>query len=75
MEHEPANTQHAKKKKRAIDREGNTALYLLRAKQTGLLLSELDMISIGMVYDMLTESANDEYDYPQKATQEDMNRL
>lgn len=53
----------------------NTALYALRCVQCGISLHDLEMLSIGLVYDMFTESANDEYEYPYKATQEDIDRL
>lgn len=33
----------------------------------------LDTISVGMVYDMLIEQANDKEKYPYKATQDDIN--
>lgn len=35
----------------------------------GLTMEELDLISVGMVWDLLTESSNDSYDYPLKAGQ------
>ena len=38
----------------------------------GLSLSDLDLLTIGMVNDMYAESSNDEYNYQQIATQEDM---
>jgi hypothetical protein len=50
-----------------------TPLFLLRCAQLGLLLSELDLVSIGMVNDMYTESLNDEYEYPKLANQDDFN--
>ena len=46
-------------------------LYLLRAFQIGMSLNDLDMMSVGMVLDIITESANDDYDYKPMATQED----
>ena len=49
-----------------------TPLFLLRCVQIGLSLSELDLLTIGMVNDMFCESQNDEYDgWVQKATQTD----
>lgn len=50
-----------------------TPLFMLRCLQIGLRLSELDMLTIGMVNDMFIESGNDEYKYAYLATQEDMN--
>ena len=46
-------------------------LYLLRAFQSGMSIDDLDMISVGMVLDILTESANDSYEYTPMATQAD----
>ena len=49
----------------------NTAVYLLRAKQIGLTLEELDQLSMGMVLDMFVERHNDDYNYKAVATQSD----
>ncbi len=38
-----------------------TPLFLLRCLQIGLSLSDLDLLTIGMVNDMYIESRNDEY--------------
>lgn len=48
---------------------------MLRCVQLGIAISELDLLSIGMVNDMFIEMKNDEYDYPVMATQEDIDRL
>jgi hypothetical protein len=63
----------AKKRSRPTEREVNTAVYLLRAKQMGLTLSELDELDEGAVMDMIIESGNDLCDdeYRQVATQSD----
>lgn len=53
----------------------NTALFLLRCAQCGIAISELDLLSIGMVNDMFIELKNDEYEYPVIATQEDIDAL
>lgn len=53
----------------------NTALFYLRAVQLGLSIGDLELLSIGMVYDMLIEHLNDNYDYPLVATQADIDRL
>ena len=37
-----------------------TPLFLLRCVQLGLSLSELDMLTIGIVNDMFTERENDD---------------
>ena len=46
-------------------------LYLLRAFQIGISITDLDKMSVGMVLDIITESANDTFDYMPLATQED----
>ena len=40
-----------------------TPLFLLRCKQLGLSLSELDLLTIGIINDMFTEQENDDADY------------
>lgn len=52
-----------------------TPLFLLRCVQIGLHLSELDLLTIGMVNDMFTEKANDNFDYPYKAEQADFDKF
>lgn len=64
-----------KKREREIDRQVNTALFMLRCTQCGISISDLDLLSIGMVNDMFVEMKNDEYDYPVKATQADIDAL
>ncbi len=50
-----------------------TALLLLRAVQLGISVSDLDLLTIGMINDMYAEALNDkDGDYAQLATQEDM---
>ncbi len=50
-----------------------TALFLLRAVQVGISLSDLDLLTIGMLNDIYAEAYNDqEGEYAQLATQEDM---
>ena len=48
-----------------------TPLFLLRCKQLGLSMQELELLSIGLIDDMFIEKENDDSDYPQKATQND----
>ena len=36
-----------------------TPLFMLRAVQLGVAVSDLDMLTIGLVLDMFTESQND----------------
>ena len=45
---------------------------MLRCLDLGLSLSDLDLLTIGMVYDMITEKSNDDCDYDEIGTQEDM---
>lgn len=49
-----------------------TPLFLLRCKQLGFSMTELDLLTIGLINDMFTERENDEYDYPIKADQSAM---
>ncbi|MCI8581197.1 MAG: hypothetical protein HFH04_10725 [Dorea sp.] len=49
--------------------------YLLRCKQLGLSIDEMDCLSCGMVWDMLTEQSNDGYDYPKVASQKQFNEF
>lgn len=39
-----------------------TPLFLLRCKQLGLSMTELDMLTIGLVNDIFSERENDNYD-------------
>ncbi len=48
----------------------NTAIFILRAKQLGLSLQELDELEEGFVLDLIIESANDHEVYRQVAGQE-----
>ncbi len=48
-----------------------TPLFLLRCVQIGLSLSELDLLTIGVVNDMFTERENDDVEYDYRATQGD----
>ncbi len=38
-----------------------TPLFLLRCKQLGLTLTELDLLTIGIINDMFTERENDDF--------------
>lgn len=48
-----------------------TALFLLRATKLGISIRDLDLLTIGMVFDMGTEAQNDLCEYDQLPTQED----
>ena len=50
-------------------------MFLLRCVQLGLSMQDLEYISIGTVFDMITEKDNDDYEYPYVATDEDIARL
>lgn len=52
-------------------------IFLLRCVQIGLSISELELLTIGTVNDMYmyAEMSNDDYDYPEVATQEMMDRF
>ena len=52
-----------------------TPLFLLRCVQLGIHISELELLSIGMVNDMYVESANDEVKYARVASQEDFDNF
>lgn len=52
-----------------------TALFLLRAVQVGLRLAELEALDFGDVIDIITESANDNAEYKQVASQADFDRF
>ena len=74
-EHQKGN-KHRKKRVRPTDREQNTATYLLRCVQLGLSISDLELLEIGMVSDMLTEAQNDDWKgWREKATQADFDNF
>ena len=52
-----------------------TPLFMLRAAQKGVAVSDLDLLTICLVLDMFTESQNDSYKYPDMATQSDFDRF
>ena len=52
-----------------------TALFLLRAYQIGMKLDDLDELEAGTVFDIMTESVNDDYKYKQVASQDDFDRF
>jgi hypothetical protein len=53
----------------------NTAVYLLRVAEMGMSFRDLALVSVGMVFDMMTEAQNDSYKYPFKASQADMDNF
>ena len=48
---------------------------LLRCLQAGLSLADLDEITLGMVFDIITEQRNDSHEYDELATQEDIDNF
>ena len=57
-----------------------TPLFLLRCLEVGLSMSDLDLLTIGLVLDIWTEKGNDEFKYGEKdnvrmATQHDIDLL
>ena len=48
-----------------------TPLFLLRCKQLGLSMTELDLLTIGLINDIFTERENDDVEYDYRATQGD----
>ena len=64
-----------KKDGHRIIREFNTAVFLLRCVQVGINLSELHLLTMGMVTDILTENANDSAEYDLQPTQDDFDHI
>lgn len=60
------------KKIRQTVREANGAIFMLRCAELGLSDDALNTMSMGMVFDILDEKANDHHKYPYKATQDDI---
>lgn len=52
-----------------------TPLFLLRAVQLGVTVSDMDLLTIGLIMDMYTESMNDNEKYPDMATQKDFDKF
>ena len=62
----------ARKKIRQTVREANGAIFMLRCAELGLSDEALNGMSMGMVFDILTEKGNDNHKYSYKATQTDI---
>ena len=45
---------------------------MLRCAELGLTTEDLDGMTVGMVYDLMTEKANDAEKWPYRATQDDI---
>ena len=55
-----------------------TPLFLLRSVELGISISDLDLLTVGLVIDMWTEKANDSTKYEKaarEATQEDFDKF
>lgn len=52
-----------------------SALLILRAKQVGFTIDEIDSLTWGQVMDVILESGNDNYKYPIKGTKSDYEKL
>lgn len=48
---------------------------MLRAAQLGISVRDLDLLTVGLLMDMFIEAQNDDADYDQLATQEDMDNF
>ena len=55
------------------ERPLTTGLFLLRCAQLGLSMADLDLLTVGMIYDMFIEKSNDDCEdaYALRATQAD----
>ena len=69
------NDIESKKIARPTERPMNTAVIILRAIQVGLSLADLDYLDYGELVDILTESSNDQEEYPEVATQNDYDQF
>lgn len=72
MEYQQHDHKQAKKKIKATTREPNGAIFMLRCAELNLSDEALGGMTMGMVYDMYTEKANDQEQYPIKADQSDI---
>ena len=61
------NDFDGKKKVAPRDREPNGAIFMLRCAELHLTKEDLDDMTVGMVYDMMTEKSNDQVKYDKKA--------
>lgn len=52
-----------------------TPLFLLRSVEIGISISDLDLLTVGLVIDMWTEKENDGVKYNKIATQDDFDKF
>lgn len=57
---------------RDTERPFTTALFLLRCKEIGLTMADLDELTVGMIFDIFAEKSNDSLEWDEIATQEDI---
>ena len=53
----------------------SVALFLLRCTEIGLSMNDLDLLTVGMVNDMFVEKSNDNYEWRELASQDDLNKF
>lgn len=68
-------SQEVPKKSKTDRKTMTTPLFLLRAVELGLSVSDLSLLTIGLVNDMFTEKNNDEYKYKEVPTQDDFDKF
>ena len=64
-----------KKRVSRSEREMTTPLFLLRCMEVGISVSDLDLLTVGLVLDIWTEKTNDGVTYNRVATQEDFDKF
>lgn len=52
-----------------------TPLFLLRCTEIGIGISDLDLLTIGLVLDIWSEKSNDSVKYKQVASQDDFDKF
>ena len=67
--------RNAEKKIEKTERPFTTALYVLRALEAGIRISDLDFFELGDIMDILVEHGNDGEHYDRLMTQEEMDRF
>lgn len=75
MEPEQYHHIRAAKKVSATTREPTGAAFMLRCAELNLSDEALRGMTMGMIYDLLIEKANDQEKYPRKATQADIDAM
>lgn len=75
MGQQPEDNVQTKKKIKPTTREVTGAAFMLRCAELNLTDEALRGMTIGMVYDLLAEKANDLEEYPTIGDQEDIQRI